>query len=120
MRYAHIKSWSGITIVTDSDLVESRVSDRLNAWLTIICNMAIEKHVQIPETSHLFLEVHQDSDTCNYYFADHGLRTVFWLHMLDTISARLPPFNSGGYLRMPLIHLFTFQIESKFCVQNTP
>ncbi|KAI9458600.1 hypothetical protein BJY52DRAFT_1186740 [Lactarius psammicola] len=76
--------------VTEACIVEPGVSDQLNSWLTIICNAIAEKHVHLPETSHLFLEVHQDLGTCNYYFVDHVLRTVFWLHTLDMVSIRPP------------------------------
>ncbi|KAI9435468.1 hypothetical protein H4582DRAFT_1969598 [Lactarius indigo] len=101
-RYAHSRSNAGITIVTEADVSEPGVSDQLNAWLAVICDMAIEKRVRIPETSHIFLELHQDSGTCNYYFADHGLRTVFWLHTFNNIGVGLPSSNSRSYLQYSL------------------
>ena len=62
--------------------------------------MITEQNVHLLETSQLFLEIHQDSGTCNYYFADHGLRTIFWLHTIDTIGVRLPLSFSSAHLRM--------------------
>ena len=113
-RYAHSKSQAGITIVTEARIVEPGVSDQLNAWLAIICNMITEENVHLLETSHLFLDPHQESGTCNYYFADHVLRTIFWLHTLDTISIGLPHSCSSGHLRMFIKYQFALPSELKF------
>ncbi len=83
--------------------MEPGVSDQLNAWLAVIRGVITEKHIHLPETSHLFLEIHQDLGTCNYYFVDHVLRTVFWLHTLDVASSGPPRSFSNGHLRMSLI-----------------
>ena len=117
-RYAHVKSQVGITIVTEARIAE--VSGQLNAWLAVIYDMIAEKQVHLPGTCDLFLEIHKDLGTCNYYFADHELRTVFWLHMLDKISVGLPPPSSSGYIRMSLINLFAFPCGIKNYVQSTP
>ena len=98
-RYAHTKSQAGITMVTEAHVTEPGIPDQLNAWLAVIRDVINEEHITIPESSHLFLEILQDSNTCNYYFAHHGLRTVFWLDALDTISVGLPPSFSSNHLR---------------------
>ena len=86
--------------------MEPGVSDQLNAWLAIIRNVITEKYVHLPETSHLFLEIHQDSSTCNYYFVNHARRTVFWLHTLDIIGiGTLRSFSNDHHLRMSLINI---------------
>ncbi|KAI9458566.1 hypothetical protein BJY52DRAFT_411425 [Lactarius psammicola] len=110
-RYAHGKAQAGITIVTEARIVEPGVLDQLNAWLAVICNMITEENVHLLETSHLFLELHQDSGTCNYYFADHGLRTVFWLHTLDTIGVGLPHSYSSGHLQFSLEENYWIHVE---------
>jgi hypothetical protein len=92
--YAHTKVPVGLTIVTEARIAEPGVADQLNAWLSIICNAITEKHFHLLETSHLFLEIHRDSGSCNYYFADHTLRIVFWLHTLDTLAVGVPPQHS--------------------------
>ena len=92
----------GVTIITEAHIVESDVSSQLNDWLAIICNETPEKYIDLLETSHLFLEIDQDVGACNYYFVDHSLRTVFWLHTLDIVSIRPPCSISNGY-RMSLI-----------------
>ncbi|KAI9438660.1 hypothetical protein H4582DRAFT_1950065 [Lactarius indigo] len=95
-RYAHIKSQTGITIITEANIARPGVLEQLNAWLAVICDTINEGHVHLPDSSDLFLEIHQDSGTCNYYFANHGLRIIFWLHTLNTTSIGfLPPHSSS-------------------------
>ncbi|KAI9438659.1 hypothetical protein H4582DRAFT_2057296 [Lactarius indigo] len=97
--YAHIKVSAGITMVTEARIAEPGVADQLNAWLSLICNTLTEKRVHLPETSHLFLEIHKHSGSCNYYFADHNLRTVFWLHTPDTVFVRPQHTFTKGHFR---------------------
>jgi hypothetical protein len=68
----------------------------------VIHDVISEEHITLPESSNLFLELDQDTSTCNYYFAQHDLRTVFWLHALDTSSVGLPPSFSGNHLQYAL------------------
>jgi len=110
-RYAHIESQTGITLITEAHVTEPGVSDQLNAWLAVIHNVITEEHITLPESSHLFLEIHQDSSTCNYYFAQHGLRTIFWLRALDTISVGLPPSFSGNHLQYALQENYWIHVE---------
>ena len=92
--------------------MERGISNQLNDWLAIICNEISEKYINLLETSHLFLEIDRDVGACNYYFVDHALRTVFWLHTLDIVSIRPPEFISSGY-RVSLINLFALPSELK-------
>ncbi|KAH9042552.1 hypothetical protein EDB85DRAFT_2139121 [Lactarius pseudohatsudake] len=110
-RYAHVETHPGITLVTEAHIAEPGVSDQLYAWLAMICNVITEEHVPLPEASHLFLEIHQDSGTCNYYFAQHDLRTIFWLHALDTISVGLPHSFSSGHLQYALQENYWIHVE---------
>lgn len=97
---------AGFTVVTEARVTEPEVPDKLNACLSIICNAITEKHMSLLETSHLFLEIDWDIGACNYYFVDHVLRTIFWLHMLNEISVGRSLAMSNGHLRMFLyIHL---------------
>ncbi|KAH9003466.1 hypothetical protein EDB86DRAFT_2364666 [Lactarius hatsudake] len=100
--YAHIKVPAGITIVTEAHIAEPGVMDQLDAWLSVICNMIAEKHVHLPETSHLFLKIRKHSGSCNYYFADHTLHTVFWLHTLDTVGVRPQHSFTNSHLQYAL------------------
>lgn len=81
--------------------------------------MFTEQNVHLLETAHLFLEIHQDSGTCNYYFADHGRRTIFWLHTVDTSSVRLPRTFSSRHLRMLFERLICLSERAQDYVQNT-
>ncbi|KAN0131595.1 hypothetical protein V8E53_010437 [Lactarius tabidus] len=110
-RYAQSKTQSGITIVTEARVADPGVSDQLNAWVAVICDMITEENVQFQETSHLFLEIHENSGTCNYYFADHGLRTIFWLQSVDTISVRLPNSLSSDHLQYSLEENYWIHVE---------
>ncbi|KAF8273489.1 hypothetical protein EI94DRAFT_1716017 [Lactarius quietus] len=110
-RYAHIKSQAGITLVTEAHITEPGVSDQLNSWLTVIYDTIAEEHVPVSETSHLFLEIHQESGTCNYYFAQHDLRTIFWLDQLDTISVGLPSSFSSNHLQYALQENYWIHVE---------
>jgi hypothetical protein len=99
--------------------VKPGVSDQLDAWLVIIYDMVTKKHIHLPESSHLFLEIDQDLCTCNYYFVDHVLRTVFWLHTLDILGIGCPR-SSHVYLRMSLITPFALTSELKARIQVIP
>ncbi|KAF8269466.1 hypothetical protein EI94DRAFT_950737 [Lactarius quietus] len=110
-RYAHRKAQAGMTLVTEARVVDPGVSDQMNSWIAIICDMITEENVHLRETTHLFLEIHEDSGTCNYYFADHVLRTVFWLHTLDTISVGLPDSFSSGHLQHSLEENYWIHVE---------
>ncbi|KAI9433293.1 hypothetical protein H4582DRAFT_999249 [Lactarius indigo] len=109
--YAHIKTHAGITLVTEADIAEPGASDQLYAWLAVICNVITEEHVTLPEAAYLFLEIHQDSGTCNYYFARHDLRTIFWLHAIDTINVGLPHSFSSGHLQYALEENYWIHVE---------
>ena len=52
--------------------------------------LATKENVHIPQITDLFLEVDQNLGSCSYWFADHVYRTNFWLHDVDTDTARLP------------------------------
>ncbi|KAI9458593.1 hypothetical protein BJY52DRAFT_1268512 [Lactarius psammicola] len=109
--YAHIKVPARITVVTEAHIFGPGVVEQFNAWLSFICNMMTERHVHFPETSHLFLKIHKDSDSCNYYFADHTPRTVFWLHTLDTVGVRSQHSFTNSHLRYALEENYWIRVE---------
>ncbi|KAH9074247.1 hypothetical protein EDB83DRAFT_2355675 [Lactarius deliciosus] len=109
--YAHTKAQAGITVVTEARVTEPGVPDQLNVWLHIICDMISEEQIPIPESSDLFLEIHQDLGACNYYFADHTRRTVFWLHTFDTIGVGRPHTVSSGHLQHALQENYWIHVE---------
>ena len=90
---------AGITFVTEAHVLEPGVPDQLDGWLALIRGLAADNHVHLPVTSDLFVEIDQKSGNCYYYFADHGHRTVFWLHAVDTTTVGLPDSCSKDHLR---------------------
>ncbi|KAH9163335.1 hypothetical protein EDB89DRAFT_1860023, partial [Lactarius sanguifluus] len=110
-RYAHIKTRAGITLVTEAHISEPGVSDQLYAWLAVICDVTTEEHVTLPEHPYLFLEIHQDTGTCDYYFVHHDLRTIFWVHAFDTISVGLPHSFSSSHLQYALEENYWIHVE---------
>ncbi|KAH9003462.1 hypothetical protein EDB86DRAFT_3218122 [Lactarius hatsudake] len=109
--YAHTKAQAGITVVTEARVTEPGVPDQLNVWLHIIYDMISEKQIPIPQSSDLFLEIHQDLGACNYYFADHTRRTIFWLHTFDTIGVGHPHTVSSGHLQHALQENYWIHVE---------
>jgi hypothetical protein len=102
--YYYKKGIAGITVITEADVTDSRVSAKLDDWLAVIQDLATEKHVHLPETSDLFLKFDLDSGACYYYLADHDRRTILWLHALETITPMFPVSNSASHLREFLFH----------------
>jgi hypothetical protein len=98
-RYAYNREQEGITVVTEANVLEPGMSDLVDNWLLFILAIANDNHVQLPATSDLFIEIDQTMSNCYYYFADHGHRTVFWLHNVDTSPINLPDSCSRGHLR---------------------
>ena len=90
---------AGITLVTEAHVLEPGVSNQLEGWLALIRDLAADNRVHLPVTSDLFIEIDQKLGKCYYYFADHGHRTVFWLHAVDTVTLGLPDSYSKDHLR---------------------
>ncbi|KAI0250658.1 hypothetical protein BJV78DRAFT_545954 [Lactifluus subvellereus] len=110
-RYAYNQAQAGITFVTEAHVLEPGVSDQLDGWVTMIRGLAADNHVHVPVTSDLFIEVDQKLGNCYYYFADHGHRTVFWLHTVDTITVGLPDSCSKGHLQYALEENYWTHVE---------
>jgi hypothetical protein len=89
-------------LVTEARVSDPLVAERLEEWLDGIRVLASEKDVQLPDTSDLFLEIDDDAGTCNYWFADHAHRTIWWLHPVESIAVGLPNAYSKAHLRESL------------------
>ncbi|KAF8257106.1 hypothetical protein EI94DRAFT_1730979 [Lactarius quietus] len=76
-RYAHTRQ-AGITIVTEANIAEPefRPAECLAGRPPL-------------DNSDLFLELQSGCKCLQYYFVDHDLRTVFWLHTLNPSSVGL-------------------------------
>jgi hypothetical protein len=58
----------------------------------------------MPNTVELFLQLDEESNSCEYYFVDHASRTEFWFEPLPTNLLDLPPAVSPSHLRMLFLH----------------
>ena len=97
-RYAHNRTETGLSVVTEAHVSDTTVTERLNNCINSIRALAAEKDTPLPETSDLFLDIN-DTNTCNYWFVDHARRTVFWLHPVDPTVVGLPHAFSESHLR---------------------
>jgi len=109
-RYAHNRTETGLSLVTEAHVFDTTVAESLNDCLNAIRTLATEKDVFLPETSDLFLEFDNDANECKYWFADHANRTVFWLHPVDPITG-LPHAFSGSHLRYSLEENYWAHVE---------
>lgn len=97
-RYAYNTMEDGISVVTEAHVSDSGVAAQLEKCLAMLRDIAARENVQLPATTDLFLEIVEDMETCNYWFADHANRSVFWLHQVDTDMVGLPDSHSLNHL----------------------
>ncbi|KAF6764333.1 hypothetical protein DFP72DRAFT_420556 [Ephemerocybe angulata] len=98
-----------IRVVTDSYLYKSEVSDKIVSWVQIIEKEAASKGFSLTETVELYVQL-EDED-CNYYFADHAARTLFWLDDYDTSELGLLPVVSPSHLKLQLEEHYWTHVE---------
>jgi hypothetical protein len=98
-RYAYNTAEDGISIVTEAHVTDPGVAEQLEASLAMLRALAADENVQLPARTDLFLEIDQDTKTCSYWFADHGNRTIIWLHPVDTDAVGLLDSHSNPHLR---------------------
>jgi hypothetical protein len=100
-RYSYHTTKDGISVVTEARVSDPGVAEQLESGLAKLRALAAEENVDLLATTDLFLEINQDTETCNYWFADHANRTVFWsrLHPVDTDAVGLPDSHSKRHLR---------------------
>jgi len=100
-RYAHNRTDTGLSVVTEAHVSNTTVTERLNNCINSIRALAAEKDFPLSETSDLFLDIN-DTNTCNYWFVDHARRIVFWLHHVDPTVMGLPHAFSESHFRYAL------------------
>jgi len=101
-RYAYYTTEDGISVVTEAHVSDPCVARLLENSVAMLKALATKENVQLPTTTDLFLEIDQDTETCSYWFADHALRTVFWLHPVHTYSSGLPDSYSERHRQYSL------------------
>jgi len=85
--------------VTESYLYNSVTAASISAWVIEIEERASEESFAVTDDTELFLEL--DGNDCNYYFVDHGARTLFWLDACDTSELGILPVVSSSHLSKP-------------------
>ena len=95
--YFHRKC--GLRVVTESYLYNSVNAENISAWVIEVEERASEKGFTFTDHTELFLEL--DGNDCNYYFVDHGVRTLFWLDAYDTSELGILPVVSSSHLSKP-------------------
>ena len=90
---------SGLRVVTESYLYDPVTAEKISAWVIEIEERASKKGTMFTNHTELFLQL--DGNDCNYYFVDHGVRTLFWLDTYDTSELGLLPVVSSSHLSKP-------------------
>jgi len=90
---------SGLRVVTESYLYNPLNAETISAWLIEVEERASKKGFAFTEHTELFLQL--DGNDCNYYFVDHGARTLFWLDAYDTSELGILPVVSSSHLSKP-------------------
>ena len=92
---------SGLRVVTESYLYNPVTAENISAWVIEVEEQASKKGFAFTDHTELFLQL--DGNDCNYYFVDHGVRTLFWLDAYDTSELGILPVVSSSHLSKPNI-----------------
>ena len=115
-RYAYKHTRDGISVVTEAHVTDPGVAEQLEGCLAMIRVLAAEDNIHLSKTTDLFLEIEidQNSRNCRYWFADHALRTVFWLRPVDTNTVGLPVSYSKRHLRKCYVIFISSRVYSNY------
>ncbi|KIM35667.1 hypothetical protein M413DRAFT_449623 [Hebeloma cylindrosporum] len=106
---------SGLRVVTESYLYNRDTAENISAWVMEIEERASKKGFVFTDQTELFLQL--DGNNCNYYFVDHGVRTLFWLDAYDTSALGMLPVVSSSHLKTLLEAQYWSHIEN-FCMHS--
>jgi len=110
-RYSYNRSEEGLSVVTEADVVDPGVAEQVEGWRAFILARATEENIRLSDSSDLFLEVEPNSGDCNYWFADHAQRSIFWLHHVDTQAVGLPNSCSKAHRQYALEENYWTHVE---------
>ena len=85
--------------MTESYLYNPETAEVVSAWVTEVEERASKKGFVFTDYTELFLQL--DGNDCNYYFVDHGVRTLFWLEAYNTSELGILPVVSSSHLSKP-------------------
>lgn len=83
---------TGLKIVTEASINRSEVWDKLSEWISGIEGALQCKGISPAESMELFLQPHENWETCGYYLANHATRSLFWL---DQVSSELIGYDGN-------------------------
>src|SRR6266568_4757574 len=89
----------GLRVVTESYLYNPNIAEAICAWVVEVEEQASKKGFVFTSNTELFLQL--DGNDCNYYFVDHGVRTLFWLDAYETSGLGILPVVSPLHLSKP-------------------
>ncbi|KAH9947504.1 hypothetical protein B0H21DRAFT_738308 [Amylocystis lapponica] len=100
-----------LKIVTEAYMYSRAVQEKIVHWTGVINELLFERHISLPDTAELFVELDDATESCLYYFVDHAAQTEFWLEELSTEFLDLPPAISESHLRLALEELYWNHVE---------
>jgi hypothetical protein len=88
----------GLRAVTECFLFDRLIFVKITFWLERVSQLLSAQQMVVPISSELFLELEEETNSCKYYFVDHGTRRLFWLDGGRTDDLELPPVSSDDHL----------------------
>ena len=87
-------------IITEANLHDADAMKRMTCWVKRFHERFIREGISHPDGVELFLQLgdSDESDSCAYYFIDHGSRKEFWIDPFDPEVLGLPPVTSIPHL----------------------
>ncbi|EAU89451.2 hypothetical protein CC1G_07677 [Coprinopsis cinerea okayama7 len=98
-----------LRVVTDSYLYDQSVVDKLLPWITRVEKMVEDKAFTLDDSMELYVQM--EGEDCNYYFADHAARAIFWLESFETSEVGLLPVVSDSHLKLQLEEQYWVHLE---------
>ncbi|KAI9569947.1 hypothetical protein HD554DRAFT_2313291 [Boletus coccyginus] len=98
-------------VVTEANIEDAQTQRRILECIEA-ANGGLSSHdIKPPPRCELFLELTADHAVCNYYFADHIGKVLFWLDDLCTELLDIPATASDSHLETELERLYWVHVE---------
>ena len=79
-------------------MTNATTSDAVDTWVDVLLEWAAELGLHFGPSVELFVDPELDTGVCDYYFADHSTRAIFWLEDTNTTDLGLPRACSERHL----------------------
>ncbi|VDC07561.1 unnamed protein product [Peniophora sp. CBMAI 1063] len=117
-----IKLIQGVPVISELNMKELCNKEAAQMWAAFILKLAGERDLKLSVSTELWMSFEVDTCVCDYYFADHNSRAIFWLETVDTDVVGLPSAYSERHLAFALASNYWKHVEM-FCmhlVDNAP